>query len=93
MGGDVGDDVFLGPAVHVYTATHPVNPEERIRGPELALPVRIGASVWVGGASVILPGVTIGEGSTIGAGSVVTRDIPARSVAAGNPCRVMRSLS
>lgn len=89
---ELGDDVFFGPAVHVYTATHPVDPEERIRGPELALPVRIGARVWVGGASVILPGVTIGEGSTIGAGSVVTRDVPARCVAAGNPCRVMRTL-
>lgn len=90
---DVGDDVFFGPAVHVYTATHPLDPEERVRGLERALPVRIGARVWVGGSSVILPGVTVGEGSTIGAGSVVTRDIPARSLAVGNPCRVIRSLS
>jgi maltose O-acetyltransferase len=59
---------------------------------KLAHPVVIGARVWIGGATVILPGVTIGEGSTIGAGSVVTRDVPPRSVAAGNPCRVIRTL-
>jgi maltose O-acetyltransferase len=78
--------------VHVYTATHPVDPDERVRGPELARPVRIGPRVWIGGRAVILPGVTIGEGSTIGAGSVVTRDVPARCVAVGNPCRVIRRL-
>lgn len=89
---ELGEDAFLGPGVHVYTATHPVDPDERVRGPELARPVRIGARVWVGGAAVILPGVSIGDGSTIGAGSVVTRDVPARCVAAGNPCRIVRRL-
>jgi maltose O-acetyltransferase len=88
----LGDDVFLGPGVHIYAATHPVDPDERIKGPELARPVVIGAKVWIGGGSIICPGVTIGEGTTIGAGSVVTRDIPAYVVAAGNPCRVIRSL-
>jgi len=90
---EIGDDVFLGPAVHVYTATHPIDAAERIRGPELARPVRIGSRVWIGGGSIVLPGVTIGDGTTIGAGSVVTRDLPAGVAAAGNPCRVLRVLS
>jgi maltose O-acetyltransferase len=89
---EVGADALLGPGVHVYTAMHPIDPEERARGPELARPVHIGAKAWLGGSAVILPGVTIGDGATIGAGSVVTRDVPARCVAAGNPCRVIRAL-
>jgi maltose O-acetyltransferase len=89
---DVGEDVLIGPAVHVYTATHPVDPDERGRGLERALAVRIESRVWIGGAAVILPGVTVGEGATIGAGSVVTSDVPPRCVAAGNPCRVLRRL-
>ena len=90
---EIGDDVFFGPGVHVYTATHPIDAAERIRGPELARSVRIGSRVWIGGGSIVLPGVTIGEGTTIGAGSVVTRDVPAGVLAAGNPCRVLRELS
>jgi maltose O-acetyltransferase len=89
---EIGDDVFLGPAVQIYTATHPLDAAERIRGPELARPVRIGARVWLGGGTIVLPGVTIGDGTTIGAGSVVTRDVPAGVLAAGNPCRVLRIL-
>lgn len=89
---EIGDDVFFGPGVHVYTATHPVNPEERVTGYEFARRVTIGSKVWVGGGAIILPGVTIGEGTTIGAGSVVTADIPARVVAVGNPCRVVRTI-
>lgn len=89
---EIGDDVFMAPGVHIYTATHPVDPEERVSGFEFARPVRIGSKVWLGGGAIILPGVTIGEGSTIGAGSVVRQDIPARVVAAGNPCRVVRTL-
>ena len=88
----IGRDVKFGPGVHVYAATHPVNPVERASGRELAFPVTIGDGVWVGGGSIILPGVTIGEGSTIGAGSVVTRSIPPNVVAAGVPCRVIRGL-
>lgn len=88
----IGDDVSFGPNVHVYAATHPLDADERIKGPELAKPVTIGAKTWVGGGSIIVPGVTIGEGVTIGAGSVVTKDIPPYVLAAGNPCRVIRSL-
>lgn len=88
----LGDDVFLGPGVHIYAATHPLDADERIKGPELGRPVTIGAKVWIGGGSIICPGITIGEGSTIGAGSVVTRDIPPYVFAAGNPCRVIRNL-
>lgn len=88
----MGDDVKLGPNVQIYTAHHPLDPEIRASGQELASPITIGERVWVGGGAIILPGVTIGENTTIGAGSVVTRDIPANVVAAGNPCRVLRQL-
>lgn len=88
----IGDDVSLGPGVHIYAATHPLDPDERAKGPELARPVTIGNKVWIGGGSIICPGVTIGEGSTIGAGSVVVKDIPPYVFAAGNPCRVIRGL-
>ena len=88
----IGREVKFGPGVHVYAATHPVDPVVRASGRELGLPVTIGDGVWVGGGSIILPGVTIGEGSTIGAGSVVAKSIPSRVVAAGVPCRVIRAL-
>ena len=88
----IGDFTLFGPAVQIYTATHPLEAELR-RTREFAKPVTIGSDVWVGGAAVILPGVTIGSRSVIGAGSVVTRDIPDDVFAAGNPCRVVRSLS
>lgn len=88
----IGDDVMLGPMVQIYTATHPLDPEERASGAESGKAISIGDKVWIGGGSIICPGVAIGEGSVIGAGSVVTKDIPARVVAAGNPCRVIRSL-
>ncbi len=86
----IGDSVFLGPGVHIYAATHPVDAALRCSGPELGAPVTIGNRVWIGGGSIICPGVTIGDDSVIGAGSVVVRDIPAGVVAAGNPCRVVR---
>lgn len=89
---EIGEKTMLGPYVQIYTAHHPLDPEARCEGPELASPVTIGARCWLGGGVVVCPGVTIGEGTTIGAGSVVTRDVPARVVAAGNPCRVLRSL-
>jgi maltose O-acetyltransferase len=88
----IGDNVFLGPAVQIYTADHPVMAADRILGPELAAPVTIGNNVWIGGGSIICAGVTIGANSTIGAGSVVVKDIPADVVAVGNPCKVIKQL-
>jgi maltose O-acetyltransferase len=88
----IGDNVFLGPGVHLYTAYHPLDPTERNSGYESAKPIWIGNSVWIGGGAIIQPGVRIGENVTIGAGSVVTRDIPSNVVAAGVPCRVIREL-
>jgi maltose O-acetyltransferase len=88
----IGDYTLFGPAVQIYTATHPMNAELR-RRQEFAKPIAIGSDVWVGGAAVICPGVSIGSDSVIGAGSVVTRDIPAGVFAAGNPCRVIREIS
>lgn len=87
----VGDHVLFGPAVQIYTATHPLNAELR-RTQEFGKPVEIGSDVWVGGGAIICPGVTIGDRTIIGAGSVVTRSIPAGVVAAGNPCRVIRDV-
>jgi maltose O-acetyltransferase len=88
----VGDITLFGPGVHIYAATHPENATLR-RTRELGKPVDIGADVWVGGAAIICPGVTIGSRTIIGAGSVVTRDIPAGVLAVGNPCRVVRHLA
>jgi maltose O-acetyltransferase len=88
----IGRDVKFGPGVHIYAATHPVDPSARAAGRELGLPVTIGDGVWVGGRSIILPEVTIGDGTTIAAGSVVAKSIPAGVVAAGVPCRVLRRL-
>ncbi len=89
----IGSNVMFGPTVQIYTATHPVEPEIRRSGRELAYPITIGSDVWIGGGAIICPGVTIGDNTTIGAGSVVTRSIPAGVVAAGNPCRVIRELT
>ncbi|MFL5815398.1 MAG: sugar O-acetyltransferase [Bdellovibrionia bacterium] len=87
-----GESVMCGPNVQIYTATHPLDADLRASGPELAKPIRIGNRVWIGGSSVLCPGVTIGDNTVIGAGSVVTKDIPANVFAAGNPCRVIRDL-
>jgi maltose O-acetyltransferase len=87
----IGDYTLFGPAVQIYTATHPMNPELR-RKQEFARAIDIGSDVWVGGGALILPGVKIGSKSVIGAGSVVTRDVPEAVFAAGNPCRVLRRL-
>lgn len=86
----IGDDVKFGPGVQIYTAGHALEPGARAAGDEFALPVIIGDRVWIGGSAVILPGVTIGAESVIGAGSVVTKSIPAGVIAAGNPARVIR---
>ena len=87
-----GDFTMFGPAVQIYTATHPMNAELR-RTQEFAKTIEIGSDVWVGGGAIICPGVKIGSKSVIGAGSVVTRDIPANVFAAGNPCRVIRDIT
>lgn len=89
----IGDHVFIGPNVGIYTVTHALLPEQRNAGIMRSLPVRIGNNVWIGGNVTILQGVTIGDGAVIGAGSVVTRDIPAGVIAAGNPCRVLRPVT
>ena len=88
----IGDDAQIGPGVHIYTAYHPVDAEVRRSGLEAARPVTIGHNVWLGGQCVICPGVTIGDNSVIGAGSVVVQDVPANRVAVGNPCRVIRKM-
>ena len=88
----IGDDCFIGPNVSIYTACHSTDVEERNTREEWAKPVTIGNNCWIGGSVTILPGVTIGDGCTIGAGSVVVNDIPANSVAVGNPCRVIKKI-
>jgi len=88
----IGNDVLFGPVVQVYTATHPISASERRSRREFARPVEIGSDVWVGGGTIICPGVNIGSRSVIGAGSVVTNDIPEDVFAAGNPCRLIRHL-
>ena len=88
----VGDYVKFGPNVVVCTAAHPILPALRRKEYQYNLPVHIESGVWIGAGALILPGVTIGENSVIGAGSVVTKDIPANVVAVGNPCRVMRPI-
>jgi maltose O-acetyltransferase len=89
---EIGDDLQMAPAVQLYTATHPLDRAQRAAGWEMAKPIRIGNGVWIGGAAIVLPGVTIGDGCVVGAGSVVTRDLPAGSLAVGNPARIVRSL-
>lgn len=88
-----GDNVFLAPHVSIYTAGHPIDAATRNTNVEYAKPVAVGSNVWIGGNVVINPGVTIGSNVVIGSGSVVTKDIPDNSVAAGNPCRVIRPIT
>lgn len=88
----IGSRVMFGPQVQIYTATHPLSHIERRSGREFALEIEIGSDVWVGGGAVINPGLKIGSRSVIGAGSVVTKDIPADVFAAGNPCKVIRAI-
>lgn len=88
----LGDNVFMGPGCGLYTANHPLNRAERNQGLEQALPIKIGSDVWIGANVIILPGVTIGDGSVIAAGSLVRRDIPPRCLAVGTPCQVIKRL-
>lgn len=90
---EIGDNVFIAPNCGIYTAGHPFDVEDRNKGLEYAFPVKIGNNVWIGGHVSIMPGVAIGDGSIIAGGSVVTKDIPAGVLAAGNPCRVIRMIT
>ena len=89
----IGDNVMLGPKVALYAVSHPIDPQVRILNYDYPVPITIGNNVWIGGSAVICPGVTIGDNSIIGAGSVVTKDIPANVIAAGNPCKVIRPIT
>lgn len=89
----VGDCVMFGPHVTLATANHPILPELREKAYQYNKPIHIGRNCWIGSGVVVVPGVTIGENTVIGAGSVVTKDIPANVVAVGNPCRVLRPIS
>lgn len=89
----VGDNVMFGPNVTVATAGHPILPELRKKGYQYNMPVRIGKNCWLGAGVIVLPGITVGDNSVIGAGSVVTKDIPPNVVAVGNPCKILRPIS
>ncbi|MCE7044456.1 sugar O-acetyltransferase [Dyadobacter sp. CY312] len=86
----IGNNVLFAPGVSLYTAGHPADTQQRINGLEYAYPISIGNNVWLGGNVIVLPGVSIGDNTIIGAGSVITKDIPANVIAVGNPCRVIR---
>jgi maltose O-acetyltransferase len=88
----IGDDVQIGPNVQLLTPTHPLDPDARRAKLEAARPITIGHNVWLGGGVIVLPGVSIGENTVVGAGAVVTKDLPANVVAVGNPARVIRQL-
>ena len=89
----IGNKAFIAPNVGIYTAGHPFDVKQRNEGLEYAFPVTIGDNVWIGAQACILPGVTIGDNTVIAGGSVVTKDIPANVIAAGNPCRVIREIT
>lgn len=88
----IGDNTMIGPNTVIATAGHPVCPEIREKGGQFNIPVHIGKNCWLGAGVIVLPGVTIGDNTVVGAGSIVTRDLPANVVAAGNPCRVLRPI-
>lgn len=89
----IGNHVMFGPNVTISVTGHPVDPELRKTGTQFSFPVRIEDDVWIGAGAIILPGVTIGRNSVIGAGSIVTKDIPENVVAVGNPCRILREIT
>ena len=88
----IGDNCMLAPGVHIYTATHPLDAEERNSGVEFGKPVRIGNTVWIGGRAVINPGVTIGDNVVVASGAVVTKDVPDNVVVGGNPAKIIKTL-
>ena len=88
----IGHHVMIGPGVQIYCAAHHLAAETRIQGLEVARPVVIEDNVWIGGSAILLPGVTVGRNAVVGAGAVVTRDVAANTVVAGNPARVIREL-
>jgi maltose O-acetyltransferase len=88
----IGHHVMIGPNVQIYTAAHDLRAEARIQGWEVARPVLIEDNVWIGGGAILLPGVNIGRNAVVGAGAVVTRSVPANTVVAGNPARVLREI-
>lgn len=88
----IGDDVLMAPNVQLYTAGHPVEPKERQSGIEFGKPITIGNNVWLGGSSVICPGVTIGDNSIVAAGAVVTKDVPSNVIVGGNPAKVIKHI-
>lgn len=88
----IGEHCQIGPNVQILTPTHPLEPGPRGEGWEAAEPIAIGNNVWLGGGAIVLPGVTIGDDSVVGAGAVVTKDVPPRSVVVGNPARIIREL-
>jgi len=88
----IGDNCFLAPGVHIYTATHPLEAQERISGAEFGKPVTIGDNVWIGGRAVINPGVRIGNNAVIASGAVVTKDVPDNVVVGGNPAKVIKQI-
>ncbi|MGP7818492.1 sugar O-acetyltransferase [Niallia sp. 01092] len=87
----IGDDCMIGPNVGLYTAGHSIEPKNRNKN-GYAIPINIGNNVWIGGSSVILPGITIGDNSIVAAGSVVTKDVPKNSVVAGNPAKWLKNI-
>lgn len=89
----IGDNCFIAPNVSIYTAGHPIHPQTRNTMYEYGIDMTIGNDVWIGGNSVICPGVNIGDGAVIGAGSVVTRDVPSYTVVAGNPAKVIKTIT
>ncbi|SDZ90357.1 maltose O-acetyltransferase [Pseudobutyrivibrio sp. ACV-2] len=89
----IGDNAQIAPNVSIYTAGHPIHPDSRNSGYEYGIPITIGDNVWIGGNTCIMPGVTIGNNVVIGAGSVVTKDLPDNVIAVGNPCRILRKIS
>lgn len=89
---NIGQNCQIGPGVHIYTATHPLDASERIKGPEYGKPVTVGDTVWIGGQAVLNPGVTVGDNSVIASGAVVTEDVPEDVVMQGNPATVVKEI-